>query len=210
MNKRTVGLLILGFGGHARSVADIAISSGIKNLIFVDANARDGENLWGYPVVKYWDEELPEGWEVFPAAGNNLARRLQFEDADRRCWKIATLIASTASIGIGSTIGLGVLIAHQAHIGPMAIIADGAIINTGAVIEHESQVGKFSHISVNSTVAGRCNIGQNVFLGAGSTIIDGVNMTDNVVLGAGGCITSSIINSGVYVGVPAKIKAHNN
>ena len=31
------GLLILGFGGHARSVGDVAIDLGISALIFVDA-----------------------------------------------------------------------------------------------------------------------------------------------------------------------------
>ncbi len=204
MNEKKLGLLILGFGGHARSVADIALSAGIKNLIFVDANARDGENFLGSPVVKNWDEAIPSGWEVFPAAGNNQVRRLQCEEACQRGWPIATLIASTASIGIGSFIGQGVLIAHQAHIGPMSKIGDGAIINTGAVIEHESEIGDFSHVSVNSTVAGRCKVGENVFLGAGSTVIDGINIVDNVMLGAGGCVISSILQQGTYIGLPAK------
>lgn len=206
MNEKKLGLLILGFGGHARSVADIALSTGIKKLVFIDVNARDGENLWGYPVVKNWDDVVPSGWEVFPAAGNNQTRRLQCEDACRRSWPIATLIAPTASIGIGSSIGQGVLIAHHAHIGPMAKIGNGAIINTGAVVEHESLIGYFSHVSVNSTVAGRCKVGENVFLGAGSTVIDGINIADNVMLGAGGCVISSILDSGIYVGVPAKMK----
>ena len=30
------GLVVLGFGGHARSVADIALTPGIEELIFVD------------------------------------------------------------------------------------------------------------------------------------------------------------------------------
>jgi UDP-N-acetylbacillosamine N-acetyltransferase len=45
MMSPDTGLLILGFGGHARSVADVAIASGITQLCFIDANAKPNESF---------------------------------------------------------------------------------------------------------------------------------------------------------------------
>jgi len=68
------GLVILGFGGHARSVADVALAAGVENLLFVDANAKPGETLAGFPVSQRLDGPMPQAWLVFPAAGDNALR----------------------------------------------------------------------------------------------------------------------------------------
>jgi len=44
-------LLILGFGGHARSVADVALSSGMPCLRFYDVSARVGEQFNDFPAI---------------------------------------------------------------------------------------------------------------------------------------------------------------
>lgn len=199
-----IGLWVLGFGGHARSVADIALSCGIEKLVFLDINAREGEQFLGFDVLVRPPETLPAGWVVFPAAGDNRKRQEQCLDAQRMGWPLATLVAPTASIGVGSALQPGTLVAHHAHIGPMAKVGHGCIINTGAVIEHEAQIGDYCHISVNSTVAGRSHIGHTSFIGAAATIIDGIHLCDSVIIGAGGCVVSSISTPGTYVGVPAR------
>jgi UDP-N-acetylbacillosamine N-acetyltransferase len=200
----TAGLLILGFGGHARSVADVALASGVRSLIFVDENAHDGESFLGFPVQREFRGALPDGWQCMPASGDNALRASQIEAAYVANWRIATLIAPSATVGIGAIVNEGSFIAQHVHIGPMAKIGVGCIINTGAVIDHESVVGDYTHVSVNSTVAGRCQIGSFVFLGSGSTVIDRIKIADYVTLGAGGVAVKSIDRAGTYVGVPAK------
>jgi sugar O-acyltransferase (sialic acid O-acetyltransferase NeuD family) len=197
------GLLIFGFGGHARSVADIAFSSGVSNFCFVDSNAREGESFIGHPVIKQWEGSLPKGWQAISANGNNVLRQESCEYIKNMGWTLATLIAPSATTGIGSKIAEGSVIAHQAHIGPMASIGKGCIINTAAVVEHESKIGDFVHISVNSTIAGRSTIGDYSFIGAGATVIDGINVCNNVIVGAGSVVIRNIDCPGVYVGSPA-------
>ncbi|BCX66891.1 acetyltransferase [Pseudomonas izuensis] len=199
------GVLILGFGGHARSVADVALSLGVKQLRFIDSNARPNENFGGFPVLSEWMLELPDGWSVMPASGDNAARQAQIEEIIKRGWPLATLIAPTATIGFGSNVGPGTLIAHHAHVGPMAVVGSGCIINTGAIIEHECIVGDYTHVSVNATVAGRCRIGSRCFLGASSTVIDGVSVGDSVMLGAAACAHRDLVEPGTYIGVPARL-----
>lgn len=198
------GLWILGFGGHARSVADIALACGIKKLLFIDEAAKYGEQFMGFDVLSIVPNELPKGWAVFPAAGDNTKRKNQYEMAKQNKWPLATLIAPSASLGVGSSIQPGTLVAHHAHIGPMAVIGSACIINTGAIVEHESRIGDYCHISVHSTIAGRSQIGASSFIGAGSTVIDGLEICENVTLGAGSCAITNILTSGIYVGVPAR------
>lgn len=199
------GMLILGFGGHARSVADVALASGITELSFLDSNARPGESFLSFPVKSSMDFELSESWVVIPAAGDNNKRLQQCDWVVQQGWRLGTLIAPSATIGIGAQIGEGSFIAHHAHVGPMASVGRGCIINTGAIVEHECAVGQYSHISVGAVVAGRSRIGERCFLGAGSTVIDSLRVTDDVMLGAGACAHRNLKVAGTYVGVPAKI-----
>ncbi|WP_460079528.1 acetyltransferase [Pseudomonas sp. H3_H05] len=198
------GLLILGFGGHARAVADVALASGIKQLRFIDSNARQNEAFGEFSVLRSWDEELPEGWSVIPASGDGLSRQTQCDWVTGRGWPLATLISPTATIGTGAKIGLGTFVAHHAHVGPMAFVGVGCIVNTGAIVEHECVIDDFTHISIKAAVAGRSRVGSFCFIGAGATVIDGIKICDDVTLGAGACAHRDIERPGVYVGVPAK------
>lgn len=199
------GLLILGFGGHARSVADVALAAGISQLLFIDDHARLGEKFLNFPVQKTFDGPLPKDWLCMPAAGDNLRRRDQIVHAQARQWSLATLIAPTSTIGIGATLAQGTFVAHHAHIGPMASVGVGTLVNTGGVVEHECKIGEYVHISVNTTVAGRSAIGDFSFIGAGAVVIDGITVCSHVTVGAGATVAHNIRESGVYVGTPARL-----
>jgi len=201
----TTGLLILGFGGHARSVADVALATGVQSLVFVDDNARDGEQFLGFPVRREFVGPMPEGWSCMPASGDNRQRKLQVEAARAAGWRIATLISPHATVGVGATIADGCFVAHHGHVGPMARIGACCIVNTGGIVEHECIVGDYVHVSVNTTVAGRCQVGDFVFLGAGATIIDGIAITGDTMVGAGSVVIASIDRPGTYVGAPAAL-----
>lgn len=194
-------LVILGFGGHARSVSDVALALRADELMFVDPQAQPDESLSGYPVYSSMPVNMSGEWFAFPAAGDNYLR-------DRQCAEsllpLATLIAPDASIGQDAIIGAGTFVGHQAHVGPLAKVGQGVILNSGSIVDHESIIGDFTHISVNATVAGRCRIGRHVFLGAGAVIIDGISVCDNVIIGAGATVISDISESGTYVGSPGR------
>lgn len=198
------GLLIIGFGGHARAVADVALASGVGKLIFLDANARDGEAFLGFPVLREFTDHLPDGWAVFAASGRADYRQTSIDQWMSQA-PIATLIAPTATIGVGSEIGQGSFIGHHAHVGPMAKIGSGCIINTGAVVEHECVIGDFAHISVNAVVAGRSRVGSNSMIGAGAVVIDGVTVGSGLIVGAGATVCKNIEIPGTYVGTPARL-----
>ncbi|MCL2888282.1 MAG: NeuD/PglB/VioB family sugar acetyltransferase [Elusimicrobia bacterium] len=188
-------IILIGCGGHARSVADVLLfNNPAAEIIFVDANATNGEKILGFPVLK----KIPAGAaNIHCAAGDNEKRKTLWRQTN------ISVVSKDAYISPSAKIGRGVFIGHRAHIGPLTEIGDGCIINTSSVIEHESKVGNFSHISVGTLICGRCKIGGNVFAGAGSVVKDGITVRSNVTVGAGASVVKNITKAGVYVGVPA-------
>lgn len=195
-------LVILGFGGHARSVADVAFSCGYKRFYFIDKQAKSKEEFLGYPVQTDMPIETVEGY--FLAAGDNVRRQEQWNIIKQQNFNLVTLCSPRASLSLGSFLSEGCFVGHQAHIGPMAHIGQACIINTAAIIEHEVVIGDFSHVSVNATVAGRVKIGTHVFIGAGATIKDGITIGSHITIGGGAVVVKDLLEAGTYVGVPAK------
>jgi UDP-N-acetylbacillosamine N-acetyltransferase len=204
MSAPPAGLVVLGFGGHARSVADVAFALGIRKLVFIDETAGADESLWDFPVQKTFSGDLPAGWQAFAASGNNQARRAQVAAILDRGWPLATLVSPTATVGPDTGISPGCFVGHHAHVGPFSRLGTGCIINTGAVVDHECRIGDYTHVSVNASVAGRCRIGDLVFLGAGAVVIDNLSIADSITVGAGGVVTRALVKSGIYMGVPAR------
>ncbi len=192
-------LIIYGCGGHARSLADVALANGIEHLIFVDDQARPGEKCFGFDVIK--NISLEPAAICIVAVGDNQKRAALFELLQKN---IVALISDRAYVGKNAEIDKGVLVGHGAHVGPNTKIGVNTIVNTHCVIEHDCVIGKHSHISVNSVVAGKCEIGDFVMIGAGATVIDGVKISSHVIVGSGAVVVKDITEPGTYVGVPAK------
>jgi UDP-N-acetylbacillosamine N-acetyltransferase len=202
-------LVLLGCGGHARSVANIAIENGFEHLIFYDENAKEGEYILGHPVYKNIPQDMLENYVYIPCAGDNLKREKQMEWLEFRKLKIVKIIAKTAHISKFANISEGCFVGHHAYIGPEVNIEKNCIINTGAIIEHEVKIDAHSHISIKAALAGRVNIGQSVMIGAGATIIDQKKICHHCVIGAGAVVINDLNQSGTYVGVPAFLKIKN-
>ena len=199
-----MNLLIAGFGGHARSVGDLALTCGYKRLLFVDANAAPDETFLDHPAVQSFDQ-VDQSWQhAFAASGNGQLRERQCKEISERLLKLVTLISPTAYIGRGAVIGPGCFIGHQACVGALSTVGQASIINTGATVEHESFIGDYSHVSINSCVGGRSRVGAYCMLGAGAVVIDAISISDRVTIGAGAAVIDSIALPGTYVGVPTR------
>lgn len=198
-------LAILGCGGHARSVADVALTVGFDTILFIDENARIGEMMLGFQVLHEVPPGIEKGCVFIPASGDNLKRELQIKSIEYNGWQLGSVVSPCATIGAGAKVASGTFIGHHAHVGPRAEVGVGCIINTAAIVEHDSKIGNYTHISVNATVAGTTKIGCYCFLGTGSTAIDGLNICDNVIIGAGSVVVRPIISPGTHVGIPAKL-----
>ena len=189
--------VLMGCGGHARSVADAILSDHAgARIIFVDGNARPGEKILGFDAVKSLADENAV---LIPAAGDNARRKDECLGI-----KMTSYVSSAAHVGVCARIGNGCFVGIGAHVGPESFIGNGTIVNTNAVVEHNAEVGEFCHIAPNATVCGGCAIGNLVLVGAGSVIKPYCKICSNVVIGAGTVVVKDITESGTYVGSPAR------
>jgi UDP-N-acetylbacillosamine N-acetyltransferase len=197
------GLVLMGFGGHARSVADVALKAGYLRLVFVEETAADGECFLDFPIHRSMPAPTSD-WVYIPCAGNNRRRSAQLRELMAADLPLATIVSPSATLGCGATVGPGSFVGNHAHVGPLARIGAGCILNTGATVEHDCVVGDCAHVSIHSTMAGYSVLGDRAFLGAGAVVIDKVSVASDVVIGAGGVVVRPIDSGGVYAGVPVR------
>ncbi len=189
--------VLLGCGGHARSVADVVLfNTPHQPLLFVDENAKADETIWGFPVVKAFPEAVGA---VHIALGSNAARKGLYPTIQP-----VSVVSHKAHLGKNAIIGEGCFVAHLAYIGPDVWVGNATILNTACVVEHEGRIGSFCHIAPNVTICGRVTIGDSVWVGVGAIVKEGVTIASNVTIGAGAVVVTDITEAGTYVGVPAK------
>ena len=207
-------LILVGGGGHCKSVIEVAESAGYTILGIVDRPEELGKLVLDYKVIGV-DDDIPqyvEKAEFVITVGfiKNPALRIKLCNKVKEAGgKLATIVASTAHVSKYATLGEGTVVMHQAFVNAGAQIGNNVILNTFTNIEHDAVVGDQCHISTGTMVNGDCKIGQNVFVGSQSVLANGIEVGDNIIIGAGSVVRKSISQKGIYVGNPAilKIKA---
>ena len=200
-NSANNDYIILGCGGHARSVADILLyNKNQVNITFIDNNARENETIYNFPVLKNLDNTIYNKNIILGIGDNKIREKLYKEYKNN----VISLISKNTYFGYNVNIGNGTFIAEGVHLGPSVNIGIGCIINTKAVLDHEVTIGDFTHVSVNATLCGKVKIGNNVFVGAGTVIKDGISICDDVIIGAGAVVVKNVMEKGTYVGCPVK------
>lgn len=72
------------------------------------------------------------------------------------------------------------------------------------IVNSSSSFGKWCVIQSDTNVSKNVHGGDNVYIGAGAKIMKNITICSNVIIGANSVVTKSILEPGVYVGIPAK------
>lgn len=78
------------------------------------------------------------------------------------------------------------------------------LFNLDCTIGHDSIFGSFNVLNPSANISGGVEIGDSVLIGTNVTILQYKNICSNVTIGASSLVTKDILDSGVYVGSPAK------
>ncbi len=208
-------LILIGGGGHCKSVIEVAESAGYEIKGILDMPDEVGKDvLPGHKVIGT-DDEIPQYVEkcdfvITVGFIKNPALRIKLYNKVKAAGgRLATIIASTAHVSKYAELGEGTVIMHQAFVNAGAKIGDNCIINTFVNIEHDAEVGNQCHISTGTMVNGECKIGENCFIGSQSVCANCIEIASDIIVGAGSVVRKSIRVKGIYAGNPAilKIKA---
>jgi|GEM_PF-1591517 len=173
--------VIFGASGHARAIMDAAQGSGFNLIGCVDAKVPAGTAILNELTALGQEELLQELRErgvryAFVGVGgatSNAARRKVFEKLLDFGFELPPLVAPTARLGVGSTLGAASYCLPGASVGPAVRIGDNCIINQNVVIAHDSVIGDHAHLAPNAVVAGHCHVGAGSTIGMCATLING-------------------------------------
>lgn len=208
-------LYIIGAGGFGREVAWIVerINS-IKPTWNLKGFIDDNETLWGSTEGEYhvfggceYLSALEDVYAVCAVGSSNVRKKI-IEKLKDTSVKFATLVdpsvlySNSVKIGEGAIVCAGTIITVDVNIG------DHVIVNLDCTIGHDAVIDDFvtiyPSVNVSGNVSGNVLIGECSELGTGTQIIQGKKVISNTIIGAGAIVVKDCLESGTYVGSPAK------
>lgn len=204
-------LVLIGGGGHCKSVIEAAESAGFQILGVLDMPEDVGKDILSTKVIGT-DDDIPayvDKAEFVITVGfiKNPAIRIKLYNKVKEAGgRLATIVASTAHVSKYAKIGEGTVVMHQAFVNAGAKVGHNVILNTFSNIEHDAVIGNQCHISTGTMVNGDCKVGDNCFIGSQSVLANGISVGDDIVVGAGSLVRKSIKEKGIYSGNPAVLK----
>ncbi len=206
----TEKILIIGAGGHAKSVADALLALGRYEIVGVTSPQDEGQDWYcGIPWAGTDDgvAAIADAGCRLAAMGigfmggtsrlrDNLALRykaLGFEFPP--ICDPSAVVAAGAVIADGAFVGKGTIVNADARVGRMAIV------NSGALVEHECLVGDYSHIAVSAVLCGQVTVADHVLVGANATVLQCLHVASDSIVGAGCTVLNDVPAGVVAVGV---------
>lgn len=204
-------LILVGGGGHCKSVIEAAESAGYSILGVLDMPDEVGKEILSTKVIGT-DDDIPayvDKAEFVVTVGfikDPTIRIKLYNKIKEAGGKLATIVASSAYVSKYATLGEGTVVLHQAFVNAGAKVGKNVILNTATNIEHDAEIGDHSHISTGTMVNGECKVGKRCFIGSQSVLANCITIGDGIIVSAGSFVRKSITEKGIYVGNPAILR----
>jgi sugar O-acyltransferase (sialic acid O-acetyltransferase NeuD family) len=196
-------LILIGAGGHASDVCELAIRCGITPAGALADAAPDRDRLGPRGVPLLGDiEALPTaGAFTFGIGYPEPRRRVAARLPDRGH---APLIDPTAAVSATAELDAGVQVFWQAGVSPLAVLGPHVLVSYGATVGHDSAIGAFSCVMPGARISGDVSIGASALVGSGAVILQGLTVGEGAVIGAGAVVTTDVAAGETVRGVPAR------
>jgi sugar O-acyltransferase (sialic acid O-acetyltransferase NeuD family) len=198
------GVVVLGAGGHGKSILSVLLASGttIVGVLDDDAELR-GRSILGVPVLG----PLAEIHNLAPCAavvglGENALRRSVVERFPGVEW--ARVIYPGAYVNPTASIGEGSVVFPGAIIGAEVVVGAHAIVSGHTTVGHDCVLEDFAQVAPGVQIAGSVHVGAGAMLAIGSIVCPGVRIGAGAILGAGAVAVKDIPAGCTAFGVPAR------
>lgn len=204
-------LIIIGAGGHAKSVIDAAEENFSIMGLLSDDPAAHGQSTCGFKILGD-DSLLPrlaaDGAKMFVvgvgSVGDARSRQKLFELGKMANLEPAVIIHPRAIVSKHAKIGAGSVILAGATVNAGATVGQNVIVNSGAIVEHDCILEDDVHVASGAVLGGNVTIRQAAHVGAGSTIRQGQTVGRRTIVGAGAVVVDDLGDDKVFVGIPVK------
>lgn len=186
-------IIILGAGGHAKSVIDvIELQNEYKIVGIVDNNLEKGTDFFDYKIIGNDSdlESLREKYKYAIIAVGQIKipdiRIKLFKKLKELQFILPVIISPIAYVSKRAKIEEGTIIMHHALVNTDVKIGKNCIINSKALIEHDVVVEDFCHISTGAIVNGGTIVRAKTFFGSNATAKEYIDV--NGFIKAGGLV----------------------
>lgn len=205
-------LILIGGGGHCRSVIDSIKSTNKFNIAgILDIKDNIGKYIDGVEIIGCDDDigliykrGIKNAFITIGSIGNTYIREYLYKKIRFIGFNFPIIKDSSAIVSSNSFIGEGTFIGKGSIINSGTYIGKNCIINTGSILEHNCNIGDFVHISPGSVLSGDVKIGDKTHIGVNSTIIQGINIGKNCIIGGGSVVVKNIDENVKAYGNPCK------
>lgn len=200
--------LIIGAGGHARTIADALLASVPELVILMlDPEYPGLRESGGFPVIgtpadllKYRNRVLA----AYAGVGNAFKRLSILDSLQASGFRLPTLVHPASWVSPRATLGPGVVVMAGAVVQTGARLGRGCIVNTASSVDHDCELGNGVHIAPGSHLAGGVRVGARSWIGIGAAVREYVAIGADVTVGAGAAVIDDIEDGCTVVGVPAR------
>ena len=173
--------LILGAGGHGRSVCDAITAGGDRVVGFLDDALPAGTLVSGTPVLGAlsfaWDlhrlfdasDEAPPN-QVVVAIGNPALRQTWQQVLEQVAAPLGVVLHPRAIVSATAQLGPGSVVLAGAVVNANASLHQGVLVSSGAVVDHDAICGAYSQLGVNAAMAGASRLGPLACLAPGEVL----------------------------------------
>ncbi len=184
-------IVLIGFGGHAKSVADTIERMGQFNIVgYTDVKEDIECSRYKYRGTDDVLKDIYDSGVKCAAVGVGYMGKGDTRDKLYKMLKDigfelpviidpSAIVSETAVVEEGTFIGKGAIVNAEAKVGKMCIV------NSKALVEHETVVGDYSHVAVGAYLCGQVSLGDHVFVGAGAVVVQCVNVSAGSFIKAG-------------------------
>lgn len=205
-------IILLGGGGHCKSVIDTINKLGKYNIVgILDIKDKIGTKIYNIEIIgtddeliNHYNNGVKNAFISLGSIGDTRVRRKlndNIKDVGMTLPSIidpTAIIAENIKIGEGSFVGKGVILNCDSDIGA------NCIINSGVIVEHDCIIDDYAHIAPGATLSGGVNIGSDSHIGTNSAIIQNIVIGKNTIIGAGSVVVQDISNNKKAYGNPCK------
>jgi len=211
----TKPLLLIGTGGYANEVAQIAKRLDPRGtrwdrILYVATSRTEIGTELLFGRVDYCDEDILSGAltadAVLALGEPHLRVRLAARFANVPTLSFPNLIDRSVDYDPALiTMGIGNVIHRNVTITFNVVLGDFNFFNKGAIIGHDTRFGSFNTVNPAASLLSNSHLGDGCFIGAHACVLPKVRIADRTTVGASTLVRHDIDEPGhVFVGVPAQ------
>lgn len=197
-------IILIGFGGHARSVIDCIERAGQYEVVGYTDHAQNTE-YGKYPYLgsddilqQYFNQGIRHAFISVGYMGKSNVRNRLYTKVKEIGYVLPVVTDPSAQLAGDVKIGEGSFIGKNAVVNTNACIGKMCIVNTGAIVDHDCVADDFSHISVGSVLCGHVKVGAGSFVGANATVIQERIIGKNCIVAAGAVIRRNLDDGSIF------------